>query len=648
MAIFNVTSRSTTQPGDHAFNSDSALADTLNVGSGVSLTTTGAGSRGALLAPTGAWTVNVDGRIFSENSIGLDLAAGNTASSTIKNSGTVEGEEAAIAVRSSAEIVNSGKVVGTVNGVTIHNGGTHAVANSGLIRGDSFSIIDVNGLSNDKVTNSGTLDGAVSLGGGANDLINSGIIEGAVSGGNGTDAFRNSNTIFGDVSLGGGTNTLTNENRFALIEGNAVGGSGNDTINNFGGTITGTVFLGDGTNRLNNSGTIRGEEGSFNPNLDSVIGGSGNDTVSNSGTILEGVNLGGGQNTLGNSGTIDGSVSFMAFGGGSDTVTNSGLIDGAVNLGDRDDTLNNSGTISGVVLGGDGVDTVTNTGRILDVINLGNGNDTFNGGDNVETVRDFNGADTVTLAGGADTYIATYNNTANTGTDGIDTINGGGGTDTYDASGATSRVVINLGSIPGEVMANTATGVDVAGTLRDSITGFENAKGGSGNDTLFGTNDRNSLEGGADNDFLFGFGDADTLNGGLGNDVIVGGLGRDVLTGDGLAPGTVTFADIADTFRYFSVNESGATSDTRDVITDFQYWQDTIDLRFDANTNTAANDQFDWIGTDVAFSAQAGELRARSVAEGLIVEADVNGDAVADFSIKLLGTYTLTDDVFGL
>ena len=95
--------------------------------------------------------------------------------------------------------------------------------------------------------------------------------------------------------------------------------------------------------------------------------------------------------------------------------------------------------------------------------------------------------------------------------------------------------MINLGSIPGEVMANTATGVDVAGTLRDSITGFENAKGGSGNDTLFGTNDRNSLDGGGDNDFLFGFGDADTLNGGIGNDVIVGGLGRDVLTGDGLA-----------------------------------------------------------------------------------------------------------------
>ncbi len=339
----------------------------------------------------------------------------------------------------------------------------------------------------------------------------------------------------------------------------------------------------------------------------------------------------------------------MAFSGGNDTVTNSGLITGGVLLGDRDDTLNNSGTITGIVLGGDGVDTVTNTGRILDVINLGNGNDTFNGGDSDETVRDFNGADTVRLAGGADTYIATYNNAANTGTDGIDTIEGGGGSDTYDASGATSRVLINLGSIPGEVMPNTATGVDVAGTLRDSITGFENAKGGSGNDTLFGTNERNTLEGGAHDDFLFGFGDNDTLNGGIGNDVLVGGLGRDILTGDGLAPGSITFAGIADIFRFASVNDSGTTSATRDMITDFQYWQDTIDLQFDANTNTAARDQFTWIDTD-AFSGTAGELRARSVADGKIVEADVNGDAVADFSIELHSTsnITLTADIFGL
>ena len=85
------------------------------------------------------------------------------------------------------------------------------------------------------------------------------------------------------------------------------------------------------------------------------------------------------------------------------------------------------------------------------------------------------------------------------------------------------------------------------------------------------------------------------------------------------------------------------------MITDFQFWRDTIDLRFDANTNTAANDEFDCIGTDAAFSEHAGELRARSVADGLIVEADVNGDAMADFSIKLLGTnITLTADLFGL
>ena len=117
------------------------------------------------------------------------------------------------------------------------------------------------------MTNSGTLDGAVSLGGGTNRLTNSGTIDGAVSGGNGTDAFTNTNAIFGDVSLGDGTNTLNNENRLALIQGDVVGGSGNDTITNLGGAITGTVFLGGGTNRLTNSGTIGGDDGPFNPTL---------------------------------------------------------------------------------------------------------------------------------------------------------------------------------------------------------------------------------------------------------------------------------------------------------------------------------------------------------------------------------------------
>jgi hypothetical protein len=37
------------------------------------------------------------------------------------------------------------------------------------------------------------------------------------------------------------------------------------------------------------------------------------------------------------------------------------------------------------------------------------------------------------------------------------------------------------------------------------------------------------------------------------------------------------------------------------------------------------------------------------VADGLIVEADVTGDGVADFSLMLLGNnITLTADVFGL
>ena len=85
------------------------------------------------------------------------------------------------------------------------------------------------------------------------------------------------------------------------------------------------------------------------------------------------------------------------------------------------------------------------------------------------------------------------------------------------------------------------------------------------------------------------------------------------------------------------------------MITDFQSF-DRIELLFDANTDTAANDQFIFIGTDATFSERAGELRARSVADNLIVEADVTGDGTADFSIMLLhgNNFALTADVFGL
>ena len=389
------------------------------------------------------------------------------------------------------------------------------------------------------------------------------------------------------------------------------------------GTLNGDINL-DGNNVLTNSGTING----------SFFGGSGTDTVSNSGTING--------NFFGGSGT--------------DTVRNSGSVS-AVLLGDGTNTLTNSGHIFiyssgfGSVFGGNGADTVTDyaivngvvkSGTISDVVNLLDGNDTFNGGANPETVQDGDGADIVNLGGGNDTYIAT----GNRGADGIDVISGGPGIDTYDGNGvlflATTPEIINLDTVAHNgVAANTATGTDVAGTAKDSIFGFENARGGSNDDVIFGTAAANVLEGNAGNDVLYGFGGNDTLNGGAGNDQLFGGAGKDILTG----------GPDADVFHYTALSDSGITTATRDLITDFsQSDGDKIDLSaIDANTTTPGKQAFTFIGTNVTFTDHPGELRAYRTATGQIIEGDVNGDGKADFSIALqdpLHQITLTSADF--
>jgi serralysin len=213
------------------------------------------------------------------------------------------------------------------------------------------------------------------------------------------------------------------------------------------------------------------------------------------------------------------------------------------------------------------------------------------------------------------------------------------GIDTYDASAATNDVRINLDTVAhdfipfspgfGLVAANTATGANISGFAKDTIFGFENVIGGSGNDTIHGSAAANALEGGGGgNDILLGFGGNDTLHGGAGADSLVGGKGKDQLTG---GPDT-------DFFRYSALSDSGITAATRDLIVDFQQGIDRIDLSFiDANTTNAAgsNDGFTFIGNNVPFTGIAGQLHAFWSAIGQIVEGDVTGDAKADFSIEI-------------
>ena len=188
------------------------------------------------------------------------------------------------------------------------------------------------------------------------------------------------------------------------------------------------------------------------------------------------------------------------------------------------------------------------------------------------------------------------------------TLNLGNGIDTLSYAGTTEGVNVNLNG-PGN------TGFD--GNFGSTV---ENAIGGSGNDTMTGNASDNVLNGGAGNDSLNGAGGADTL---------IGGAGVDTMTGGGAS----------DTFVFLVASDSSPASP--DVITDFAHSggaQDTLDLSA--------------IGA-LAFGGNNAGVLANTVTwffdgANTIVQADVTGDAVADFRLQLNGNHPLAASHFDL
>ena len=128
---------------------------------------------------------------------------------------------------------------------------------------------------------------------------------------------------------------------------------------------------------------------------------------------------------------------------------------------------------------------------------------------------------------------------------------------------------------------------------------------------------------------------ANTIVGLTGNDTLTGGGGADTLTGGGGV----------NLFVYTALADSKTNIAGRDTITDFSTGAgDLIDLHLlDADTTAGSpGDQaFTFVGL-AGFSGTAGELGYLTVGPNTKVLGDVNGDAVADFSILLNGHIVLT------
>jgi Ca2+-binding RTX toxin-like protein len=392
---------------------------------------------------------------------------------------------------------------------------------------------------------------------------------------------------------------ITAANSVYQPSGYAFTGTGPDTL-----TVDADAFLisaGGGTGAtLTGSwnAIVNGQIGAFDDSgiiFSSVPSDVVNITIGGSGDVFgsdRGLRLTGATATIFNKGTISGG-SYSIYSAGLTKVTNIGTLSSDVLFtGVHDDIFTNFKKIGTVIKSGTLVGTTT--------IDLGDGADKFFGGAKAEIVRDGLGGDTYSFGGGSDGYLAVR---TTGGVDGLDAVNGGSGTDTYLAYNATSSVTIalNLGQ---------AFGDDIG---FDNIAGFENASGGSGDDSLLGNNGANTLDGSAGLDYLDGHG------------------GRDVLSGG---------AD-ADKFHFTKLSDTGTKASTRDVITDFTPGVDKIDLSdIDAISKTkAVIDGFDLtLHNGFDGFTQAGQLRFRYTDGGnTIIYGDVNGDHVADFSIKLLG-----------
>ena len=426
---------------------------------------------------------------------------------------------------------------------------------------------------------------------------------------------------------GAGDDTYIVDNLADVVLENA--NEGNDTVKLAYNNLSATAILTSANNNIENI-TVTGN-GLFNIQGDKF------------GNVLIGSDSG---NTI-----FDDNYQIFDLGEGIDRLFGGGGND--ILIGGRGDNYLDGGTGADRMSGGSGKNTyiVDNIGDVIIDENGGAisiiyssvslmGSTLNNSTDNAGYSFDIflTGTDNLSVAGfynqNSQSYLSIAGNSGNNYIEGAlnftntyDLLKGGAGNDTYIVD---SDVIVELSNegMDTAIFADYNGGSRFSGTytIEENVENVDFSQYLS-NRNIFGTG--NSLD-----NVITGSRNVDTLNGMAGSDTLIGGEHGDVLTG-GLG---------SDVFKFNAISEFQYTVNplTRDVITDFNHIElDKLDFAtIDANSNAAGNQEFIFIGNDMAFSNAAGQLRFVSATNSLL--GDVNGDSVADFQLTLTGVTSLT------
>jgi len=201
---------------------------------------------------------------------------------------------------------------------------------------------------------------------------------------------------------------------------------------------------------------------------------------------------------------------------------------------------------------------------------------------------------------------------------GNDAVNGGDGDDVIGGGDGQDR--LNGGDGDDFVLGYSGNDVILGGNGSDLLTGMvgdDRLYGGAGIDSIYGDAGRDTLLGGDGNDYL---------DGGDGADRLFGGAGADLF---GITPP-----------RDANNNPLPGNPDpNRDLILDFEQGIDRLSI------NRWSAERFSYVGSG-AFSGDGPEVRSVISGGDTIVFGDADGDRIVDFSIRLIGAFTLTGDDF--